>query len=152
VLKEVLAQPEVFGRGKAEDTAPKSATQAKPTLSARIAGMCRQAWARVKELFGAAGRGTASCVVTAGDVFGRSVQSVNAAVKNVRDRIVGSVLEGLAGLWLLRRLATSSTTVFTCGFGLGLGASFAGPWLIALVGGVGVWRFRQALAAWFGVG
>jgi hypothetical protein len=61
-------------------------------------------------------------------------------------------VEGLTGLYLLRRLATSSTVVFAFGFGLGLGASFTGPWLLAAVGGVSVWRFRQTLTGWFGVG
>jgi hypothetical protein len=63
----------------------------------------------------------------------------------LRDRIVGSIVEGLASLYLLRRLATSSTVGFAFGFGLGPAASFTGPWLIAVVGGLGGWRFRQAL-------
>ncbi len=152
VLKEVLVQQELLAKLQAETTVQKPAAEAKPTLHGRIAGVCRQAWARVKELFGSAGRGAATCAATAGTIFARSVKSVNAAVKNVRDRVVGSVVEGLAGLYLLRRLATSSTVVFAFGFGLGLGASFTGPWLLAAVGAVSAWRFRQTLAGLFGVG
>jgi hypothetical protein len=151
VLQELLAHQEILAKLKADTTATKPAVPPKPTLSARIAGVCGQAWAGVKGLFGVVGRGAATCTATVAQVYTRTVKTANKTAKNVRDRVVGSVLEGLASLWFLRRLATSSTAVFAFGFAVGLSVAFTGVWGMALVGGLGAWHWRRTLPGLFGV-
>jgi hypothetical protein len=141
VLKEILAQPEVVARIKAENAATKHDTSSKPKLAERLSSACRQVWARVKALLGAASRAVVSGSVTAGQTITRVGKSVSVAAKGIRDRVIGSIVGGLCYLWLLRRLATSSAGVFILGFGIGLATAYVSPWMIALVGGVGAWRW-----------